>query len=123
MTHNFLNHVLFALMLLVGKSHSLAPPSSLGGTVNSETSVLSRRAWCATTAGASIFAFSSVANAAADAPVYDRCLQGCIKECTKLAPGEANRAYCKNSCEDYCRQAEVDGNPSGTNDVVRQDLS
>mmetsp|Transcript_21251 Transcript_21251/g.32689 ORF Transcript_21251/g.32689 Transcript_21251/m.32689 type:complete len:125 (+) Transcript_21251:86-460(+) len=124
MNRNFLNRFAFALLLLGKGILSLAPPSSRGNSifsVDSDTPVLNRRTWCATTA--SFFTFSSVANAAAEAPVYDRCLQGCIKECTKLAPGEVNRAYCTSSCEEYCRQAEVDGNPSGTNDVVRKDLS
>jgi hypothetical protein len=50
-------------------------------------------------------------------------VDGCMKECTKLAPGEANKAYCKSSCEDYCQSQAEEGKPTGGADVVRQDLS
>lgn len=44
--------------------------------------------------------------------VYGRCLDSCVKECTTLAPGEANKAYCQKSCEDYCRTRADEGVPS-----------
>eukprot|EP00550_Attheya_septentrionalis_P009604 CAMPEP_0198288956 /NCGR_PEP_ID=MMETSP1449-20131203/7306_1 /TAXON_ID=420275 /ORGANISM="Attheya septentrionalis, Strain CCMP2084" /LENGTH=61 /DNA_ID=CAMNT_0043987203 /DNA_START=300 /DNA_END=485 /DNA_ORIENTATION=- len=51
------------------------------------------------------------------------CVDGCMKECVKLAPGEANKPYCQSSCEDYCRSQAEEAKPTGEADVVRQDLS
>ena len=53
----------------------------------------------------------------------DGCVAGCLRECTKLAPGDQNKAYCLSNCEDYCQQAKADGQPVGDKDVVREDRS
>ena len=53
----------------------------------------------------------------------DGCVAGCLRECTKLAPGDQNKAYCLSNCEDYCQQAKADGQPVGGKDVVREDRS
>ena len=53
----------------------------------------------------------------------DGCVAGCLRECTKIAPGDQNKAYCLSNCEDYCQQSKADGQPVGGKDVVREDRS
>jgi hypothetical protein len=99
------------LLLLVRQSCSLALPS---------LQQVTRRTWCSTTA---VAAFLVASPPRAEAASEADCIKECMKECTKLAPGKANEAYCMGNCEDYCREAAEDGKPTGTNDVVRQDVS
>jgi hypothetical protein len=105
------------LLLLVQQSCSLALPSTQ----------VNRRNWCSTAAAAAFLVASpprAAYAASTEASMTEAdCVKQCMKECTKLAPGEANKAYCLGTCEDYCRAAAEDGEPTGTNDVVRQDVS
>jgi len=115
----FISFLSFFLCCWVSGVHALAPQQPQPFVS------ISRRSCLATTAGL-CFGFVAVNSnkaSAAEAPVYGPCLESCVKECTALAPGEANKAYCVLSCEDYCRATAEEGAPSGKGDVGRQDRS
>ena len=83
-----------------------------------------RRCWISkvttTTTTTTAAVFFSPRLAVSSLPQRDGCISGCLRECTKIAPGEANTNYCVSNCEDYCKD---DGQPKGEADVVRQDAS
>uniref|UniRef100_A0A7S4IPH5 Uncharacterized protein n=1 Tax=Odontella aurita TaxID=265563 RepID=A0A7S4IPH5_9STRA len=92
-------------------------PLHNGGGVQATT--ICRRSWFSKVAEASAFTFPVAFSASAARADDVNCVNECMKECTKIAPGEANKAYCRSNCEDYCKG---DG-PTAKGDVVRQDLS
>ena len=54
---------------------------------------------------------------AAEAAAGD-CLTDCVRECNLVAPG--NLGYCQEQCDAYCKD---NSGPTGTGDVLRQDVT
>ena len=97
---------LFAIAASVLAFSASSPPSS---------STLSRRSWISIAATAPFLPVSA-------ALAFD-CVAECIKECSLIAPGKVNEPYCRSNCENYCAAKAAEGDPSGKQDIVRQDTS